>query len=447
MTALSNISDVSITRQTSVVAVETFGVPAIIGQFLTTKTTAPLSRARHYGSLSELEADGWTSSDSIHKAATLLLGQAQKVNRFMVGRIDAADSTLADALAAIQLEIADWYGFGVVGLTSGKVTLSSVLITDNVIASSVAGITIPDVTFTSDHATTMAAWESAIESAISGAVATVSGNTISVTLAGRDMSPVVASISGGASQPSVAITYSLDQTKILSAAAWANAQKKIFGVADADPETLNGASVTDLAYLLKQLGYDRVWGIYHGNPSEYAQFAWMGLELAKRPGQSTWAEKSLQGVSPDLLTEGQLSAASGNPPNGVITKNMNTYTPIATSGRTLWGNAFSGENISVIRNLDYAAASIQADNATLKFQLDIIPASDVGVVLEENALRGTLTRMEVEGILRPGETEVTTIPYANWAPADKASGTNRMSFKAGVQKAILASKINGVVTL
>lgn len=145
----------------------------------------------------------------------------------------------------------------------------------------------------------------------------------------------------------------------------------------------------------------------------------------------------MQGVTPDNLTEGQNAA--------ILAKNANTYTPIAGAGRVLNGKVASGENIFVIRNIDYMTSEIQADGADFKFQLDIVPANDKGIVAEENVLRGTLGRMIEEGVLRQ-VNEVLSTKFKDWSSADKADGTNRMSFNANIQGAILKTIIDGVVT-
>lgn len=442
MTSLNNIIEVNITRQTSTVARASFGVPAIIAQFTTAKTTTAFTRARYYGSLAELSADGWVATDSVYLAAQKLLGQARKPKTFMVGRIDAGDANLTASLDAIQLETSGWYCFGVVGQITATATLSGVLVTGNVVDAVVAGKTVAQQAFSTDHATTMTALAAKIVTALTQTglatpVATPSGNAMAISQAGRDINSITFAITGGASQATTTVAYLLPQAPTLLAANWVSTQTKLFGYADMDANTLSGAATSDLAYQLKQLAYDRVWGIYHANPAEYAQFAWMGLELAKDPGQSTWAHKTLQGVTPDDITEGALSAASA--------KNTNTYTPVAGSGRTLWGKASSGENIMVMRNIDYMTSEIQADEADYMFQRDIVPANDKGIVSQEGILKGTLSRMEGEGILQPDSSVTTITKYADWSAADKAAGTNRMSFTAGIQNAILKTIISGTV--
>lgn len=444
MTALSNIITVNVSRQTSSVSRASFGTPAILAQFTSAKTTTPFTeRFRLYGSLTELAADGWSATDSVYKAAAKLLGQSRKVSKFMVGRINSTDANITTSLDAIQLEYADWYGFGIVGTMAAASTFSATLVTGNVINMVVAGKTVASQTFATDHVTTMTQLAAKIVTALTETgyatpTALASTNTITITQAGRQIDSVSAVVTSGATQPTLSTVYTLPKQGVLDAAAWTAGRTKVFGYADTDVAILNPAATTDLAYQLKALAYDRTWGIYHATPSDYINFAWMGLELAKDPGKSTWAHKSLQGVTPDNLTEGQNSAT--------LAKNGNTYTPISGTGRTLNGKSASGENIFVVRNIDYATSEIQSDGADFKFALDIVPANDKGIAAEENVLKGTLARMEDEGVFIPGTSTTTSTKYADWSSSDKSAGTNRMTFASNIQGAILKTIIEGTVT-
>lgn len=136
----------------------------------------------------------------------------------------------------------------------------------------------------------MGLWKTAIEAAKCGATATVSGSDITVVLAGRDLSPATVSVSGGTAvtgtvscrrprRPGSRRLGRLQQGQAL----WPCGRRRFI--------LTSGAS--DLPYQLRALSNGRAFSIYHAKPEEYAQFAWMGLELAKVPGKSTWAEKVL----------------------------------------------------------------------------------------------------------------------------------------------------------
>ena len=438
MTATSNIVNVTVSRQTATVSRTTFGVPAIIGQFATSKTSPSFTRARYYASLATMAADGWAVGDAVYDAAALVFGQAQKPARIMVGRIDSADATIAASLDAIQLETADWYGFGLVGITSVKMSLSTPLTAGNVIASSIDGVAVAPVAYLTSHVNTMGLWKTAIEAAITGATATVSGNDITVVLAGRDLSPATVAVSGGTAVTGT-VSYIADPTKTLGAAAWAASNgAKLFGHADADASILTSGT-SDLPYQLKALSNGRAFSIYHAKPEEYAQFAWMGLELAKVPGKSTWAEKVLAGVTADNLTEAATTNAWG--------KNCSTFTAIGGANVAVFGVLANGEPVETVRGIDYATSEIQADLWSLKLNNDKVPYNDAGIVLEEGTLRGTGARMEAAGVFVPGSFEVQAPKFADVSTEDIAARTLRMGFTARIQNAIVKTDVAGVVTL
>lgn len=108
--ALNQIVTVNITRQTTSVAVASFNVPLILSTFATSKTTTAFTRARSYGSLSELVADGWATTDAVYKIAQAIFLQNPCVSRVVVGRADSGDATVAASLTAIFNEDHSWYG-------------------------------------------------------------------------------------------------------------------------------------------------------------------------------------------------------------------------------------------------------------------------------------------------------------------------------------------------
>lgn len=108
--ALNQIVTVNITRQTTSVAVASFNVPLILSTFATSKTTTTFTRARSYGSLPELVADGWATTDAVYKIAQAIFLQNPCVSRVVVGRADSGDATVAASMTAIFNEDRSWYG-------------------------------------------------------------------------------------------------------------------------------------------------------------------------------------------------------------------------------------------------------------------------------------------------------------------------------------------------
>lgn len=117
-TALDQIVPVSIKVGSIIPSQISFGVPMIVGQFLTSKTTTPFTRSRIYASLADMKADGWTTSDVPYLYAASLLSQNPNVQYFVIGRRDSADADWATALDAIQAENSNWYAFTIIPVGS-----------------------------------------------------------------------------------------------------------------------------------------------------------------------------------------------------------------------------------------------------------------------------------------------------------------------------------------
>lgn len=114
MSDLNTIVQVTISRETQAVAIASFGTPAIISEFLTSKTTAAFDRYRNYASLSEMIDDGWEATDDEYKAANIILAQNPKPDKVMIGRLDdvgVGDASITEGLTAIAAASQDWYAW------------------------------------------------------------------------------------------------------------------------------------------------------------------------------------------------------------------------------------------------------------------------------------------------------------------------------------------------
>lgn len=118
MSQIDNIVTVVIDVQSESVTQTSFGIPLIAGSFLAAKTTVPFTRARAYGSITEMTDDGWTTSDEVYKAARAIFQQNPRPTTIVVGRRDAADADWGAALAAIQAEDDSWYFVSIVPVAS-----------------------------------------------------------------------------------------------------------------------------------------------------------------------------------------------------------------------------------------------------------------------------------------------------------------------------------------
>lgn len=443
MSDINQIIQVNITRQTPVASLPGFGVPGILAQFATSKTTAPFTRGRYYSSTSEMASDGWAATDSVYLAAAAIFAQNPRVPRVFVGRIDSGDASVAAAGDAIRAEQDDWYAFEVVGNRSLVFTLSVDLSASNVLSSSVNGIAVADITYATSHANTMGLWKAAIEAVITGATATVSGRTMTVTLVGKDMSAGTASVAGGTAVTAV-ISSVLEATKTKAWMAWTAQQKKLMFVQDSDVATYAAdtgvAGTASLAEFAKLMSYDRVAVVYHAPSMEYLAAAWMGKELPYDPGAHTWAFKNLTGVSVDSLTSGQEGLIRG--------KNANVYTTTAAYANTYAGTVAKASNyIDDVRGLDWLDTTIKADLFNLLAASGKVPFTDSGIQTVVGVLKASLKKAENATVLTAG-WEVTFPLASAVSSVDKAArrltGINWSGTLAGAVHSIV---INGTVSV
>lgn len=443
MSEIDNIVSVTISRETASVTQAGFGIPAVIAKFATTDTTVEFNRTRFYGSLDEVTADGWSSTSDVYQAFSKIFGQNPSVSTAMLGRWDAGDATLTDALGAINLDNSDWYVFSVVGQKTATLVFSADFVASNSIVVTVNGTAVTAVPFTTDQATTMAALETQIETDITDSVVTVDGTdpdtrTLLISIPDKDTF-TSAVVTGGASQPT-AISYSDSDAEALLAAAWAEGNKKLFFVVGSNPDVADGSESGDLFSQLLGLGYDRTAGLFKKDASQYAEAAWPGEDLPFDPGSQTWAYKAPAGISPDPLTTSEQ--------NAVFAKNGNTYQRVAGANITRYGKVFSGEFIDIIRGVDWLEAEIQTAVYIELVNKRKIPFDDTGIQLIEGALAGALDRGVQRGVLQAGTVVITVPAYADISANDKANrNLPDVKFTALLLGAIHTVQIKGTLTL
>jgi hypothetical protein len=440
---IDSIINSTITRSTPVATLPGFGVPAILAQFAASKTTATFSRHRYYSSTTEMTADGWASTDSVFQAAQKLFAQSPRPERIMVGRIDSGDASIAASGDLIRAEQDDWYTFDVVGNRTIKFTLSADLSASNVISSSISGTTIAQVTYATSHVATMALWKTAIEAAITGATATVSGRDMTVVLVGKDMHTGTFSVAGGTAVTATTVE-TLDATKTKAWMAWAETQVKAFGFTDSDAATLaanTGVSGTAcLIEFAKLMSYKRTIGIYKAAGGEYAWSAWCGSQLPQPVGSRLWAFANLAGVTPDSLTTSQVA--------NVQAKNGNCYTSTASYSHTYAGICADGNQIDQLRGLDYINSQIQINMFNLLVQ-NKVTISKLGQQQIYSALSSTLIlHGEDKTILETGST-VVIVPAPTAVPApDRAAGVySGITWSAILLVGALRLNITGTVSV
>ena len=457
MSDLDNVIKVTISRETQTISRAGFGVPAIISEFSTAKTSPVFTRHRYYASLTEMTDDGWTTFDREYKAAQIIFNQSPKVPRIMIGRKASGDADLTAALTAIQTEQADWYTFMVIATKTAKILFDIDFEAGNLIDITINGVAVTQVPFNADQATTMGDIETQIEADIANSTVTVSAArelTIDIT----DTTPSISSIvvSGGGNQAVGAISF--DSTGVNDdyklAAAWSETQVKIFFycVSDADVKT---AVDTDIWSFMQNLNYDRTAQLWHPNSQteeipSFLEAGQMGEALPFDPGSQNWKFKTIVGVASYGLTSTESSNMIGTIDDPTGGKNGNVYTSIAGIDIIQNGQVASGEYIDVIRGLDWLKARLQ-ENLFALFTSDVnrkVPYTDGGIQTVVNNTEGTLNDGAEQGIIVKEDITITA-PLAKDVSAAQKAARNLPNILWGstLQGAINTAEIEGTVVL
>lgn len=229
------------------------------------------------------------------------------------------------------------------------------------------------------------------------------------------------------------------EAEINAAAAWCEANKKIFLGVCSDTDILS-ASTTDAASDLFNAGYHYSAVFYSADAGAYPNAGLLARQFSRDPGSSTWAFKDVAGVFPDVLTATQLTNARGK----------NALTFVSTNGirHTFDGKAASGRFLDITRGIDWLAARMAEDIFAVIANLEKVPFTTAGIALVESVMRGRLQiAQDVNQLIDAGWT-VTPPLLSSISQVDRANRLlPNMQFTARLAGAIHKVVIDGTVTV
>lgn len=436
MASLDDIVSVQIALQTAGVSRGNFGTPMIVAPLMTFP-----ERVRVYTSYKAAAEDDLPPA--LLTALSDCFGQIPRPKQVKVGR---------RAVLKAVIEVADVIALGTYSFKVNSETYSYTADGTPTKAEIATGLALA-VTSDTDEVITATAVGDALEIAW---ISTVGSVELLTNLQWGTISPLAASsavaddldaiLDEDSAWYGLVLTERVKQTQ-LAAAAWTEANDRLFITATNEADVLNPALETDLISVLKNTRYYRTAVLYHTNAAtEYPDAAWAGRVFTIQPGAETWALKPLASVTPSPLTSTQKQT--------VVNKGGNTFEFYQSQiALTNPGRVVAGEWIDVIRFRDWLKDTIQVNMMQMMINRDKVPYTDAGIQLCVNNLRKSLQEGQNVGGIAPDELDannntvpgfVITYPRSvELAPSIKASRTLSLGFTARLAGAIHVVEITG----
>jgi hypothetical protein len=435
MGQLEKIIQVNVSRQTSPLSRAGFGTPLIFGQH----TVFP-ERARVYGSADALLDDGFTTSDPEYLMAARAFSQAVKPPQVIVGRRVAnvaqemnvnIDTVLDSTNYTVTINGTDFTHNSGVGATAASISLGLVTLINAGSEPVSAADNVGDLDILADNA----------------------GQPFTLAVNANMTITTVTAVVSVASELALVQDFNndwyavlLDSHNIIDQEVMADfieTQSKIYVTSSDDPNLI-AVSAADIASILGAKSYVRTAVMYSGDEANFPEAAWVGGQLPQVPGTVTWAYKTLVGITPDALTDNQIS--------NLESKNANFYfeivdgEPITREGKMV-GNEF----IDIIHHIDEFVRRSQ-ENILIKLTLlPKIPYTTKGIATIEAEIWREINRgIRLEVIANDPEAPptVSTLPVLEQDPNDRASRILReVKYQYRVAGAIHELVIDGTVTV
>lgn len=441
--SLSEIVQVSITTSTTGITRASFGIPLIASYH-----TVFAGRVETYNKVSDLVTAGFSVNSPTYKAAQALLSSTTKVTSFKVGRRLSAftqnvDVTPTDDTEGLVYTITMTFPDGTAETATYTVQNADTiaLIIDglktalDLLAGVIAYCTTTDQT-------------TYLEIATDAAGDLVGYSAWNVELDFEDQTPdpgLAADLAAFRVADETFYGLVLDSNsaaEIAVAATWVAADDAALGGFNtADSEALNAASTTDIAYVLKAAARADSYLLFNRNTMGYAGAAWMGDRFPSDPGGSTWAFKTLSGISADILTASDRTALRG--------KNCNYYQEIAGRNVTYDGKAASGEYIDITRLVDWMVARIAEEVFLLLVNNPKLPYTDASVEIVKNAVYSVMLQAIGNGGIATDPVPIVTGPKVADVPTSQRAARilPDIEFEATVAGAIHQVIVSGVISV
>lgn len=450
MAALDTLVSVNISQQTSTIPTASFSIPLIIGA--TVPTTGGVLQA--YTSPASMLTNGYTTSSPEYIRAIEMYEQSITPSEFYVGQRQNP-TTQVDTFAVNNLVTGHAYSFNLNGVlvsytSSGGDTQQSIL---SALLADIATVFPLGAPVTG-----------VVTGAGSGALLTLTsiaaGAGVSYLSIDSDLTHVNTVPNYGIANDLAAfiaisnawygiILCSNTDADILQLAAAVEPLVKTFYAVTEDSAVAT-SSTTDIASVMKGKGYKRTALIY--SPASFnlgIEAAWVGGQLPQTPGSNNWAYQSLDGISPDNISDAQRAILVGDPVAQIAGKNVNIYSTIGGVNITQMGTMIGGQYIDITIGIDWLQSTLQTNVFQALLQAAKIPYTDKGTTVLMSAVKAAIDQGVTNGLI-DGQSPITiTAPSVLSVPSSQRAArvAPTISFSCRLAGAFNAVVVDGTVTV
>ena len=431
---LDTIVDVVISSSTQTPSRPGFGVALILASQVP-GSWGP-NRVRSFGSPDEIVAAGFTATNEARALAETYFAQNPRPNQVKIGRRANVPTKKVVATVTSAAE------GNIYTLTLGALEVSytaPAAPTPTSVATALAAL----VTAPTGWGVAAAAGVltfTALAAGSSPVLAVVRGP---VTLAETTLDPgIVADLDAVNAEDKDWYGLLIDiegKPTITAAAPWAQANMKLYGYETSDTECVNPAVTTDILSNMTTLGVAHAFGCYsHLRTNARIPAGMMGRLFPYDPGTENWAFKELLNVPVSTIDSAVF--------NAIDAKRGNVYCYVQGAKMTWQGRTHTSW-IDAIRAIDFATAKIRIDFFEVFLNNVRVPYTDFGGDMMQNALEGSLSQMENDGLLDAGRGHTTEVPkIATLTSAQRNSRVfGGIKFSAWYSGAMNKAKINGSI--
>jgi hypothetical protein len=406
---------------------------------------------RQYTALSAMVTDGFLTTDPEYVKAAELLEQSLSPPSWFVGRNTASvaqvDTITVNTATSAHVYTGDINGEAWTYTATGGDTTSTIA---TAIAAAIMALSSPVQPVTA-----------VAVSAVVTVTANVPGAPFTDTNPGADTKYTIAN-----STPNHTITTDIAQAQlqnnswyglaicsnldgdIQQVATFVESQVKLFGAVTSTAAVAT-SSTTDIASVLKSQSLKRTFLFSSNEPTEGKETAWMGGQLPAVPGSNSWAYKTLDGCTEDVLTAAQQGYLIGTPEAGVAGKNVNIYQAVGGVGITQMGWAIGGQYLDITVGIDWLRAQLQTNIFSALVNSSKIPYTDKGTGVLISAVSAAIQQGVQNGLIDGTSPITITAPLVATVPTNQRAArvAPTISFSCRLAGAYNAVVVSGTVTV